>query len=213
MSAYIGLAALKEAVGLTGASSDTIDDGILTSVIFRASALVDGYLESIRPGYVGFAASSNATRAVGSNTRDYDGTGTDTLFIDDAQTVASVSVDTVAVSSNSWRLWPYNSTPKRAIIYAEPASSIRGLTTDYWSSGTANVTVTGYFGLDTVPDDVAAVTLGLCVLLWRRYQSGDPAPGPTVAKGAKGMVTNDPELLGVLEGLWPRWGIAGVWGA
>jgi len=213
MSNYIGLAALKEAIGLTGESSDTVDDGVLTSVIYRSSALVDGYLTSIRPGYVGFAASSNATSSAGSNTRVYDGTGTDTLFIDDAQSVATVSIDTVTISSNSWRLAPYNATPKRQIIFAAPASSVHGLSVESFSPGTANVGVTGYFGLDTVPDDVAEITLALCILLWRRYQSGDPAPGPTVAKGAKGQVTNDPELVGILEGLWPRWGVLGVWGA
>ena len=213
MSNYIGLAALKEALGLTGSSDDAVDDGVLTSLISRASALVDGYLTIIRPGFVGFAASSNATTAVGSNTRVYDGSGTDTLFIDDAQSVAAVSVDTVAVSSNSWRLAPYNATPKRQIIYAAPTTSVHGLTVDHWAYGTANVAVTGYWGTDTVPDDVAQVTLGLCILLWRRYQSGEAAPKPTVAKGGKGVVINDPELLGVLEGLWPRWGVVGVWGA
>ena len=213
MSNYIGLAALKEALGLTGESSDTVDDGVLTSVIYRSSALVDGYLASIRPGYVGFAASSNATSSAGSNTRVYDGTGTDTLFIDDAQSVASVSIDTVTISSNSWRLAPYNATPKRMIIFAAPTSSIRGMLTEAFSVGTANVGVNAYWGGDTVPDDVAQVTLSGCILLWRRYQSGDPAPGPQAAMGARGVVTNDPELLGILEGLWPRWGVIGVWGA
>ena len=213
MSNYIGLAALKEALGMTGTSDDTVDDGVLASVIVRSSALVDGYLTSIRPGYVGFAASSNATTAVGSNTRVYDGTGTDTLFIDDAQTISSISVDTVAVSSNSWRLAPYNANPKRMVIFAAPASSIHGLTVEHFLPGTANVAVTGYFGLDTVPDDVVQVVLSLSILLWRRYQSGDPAPGPTSAMGGRGQITNDPELLGILEGLWPRWGVLGVWGA
>ena len=125
MSAYTSLAALKEAVGLTGTASYTVDDGILSSIILRASARVDGFLEQNRTGYVGFAGSSNSRTAVGSNTRVYDGTGTDTLFIDDFASVAAVSVDDTTVSSNSWRLWPYNETPKRAIIYAEPATSLR----------------------------------------------------------------------------------------
>ena len=206
MSAYVGLAALKAAIGV----DDTTDDGTLTSVIFRASAMVDSYLERVRPGYVGFASSSNTRTSVGSNTRDYDGTGTDTLFIDDAQSVATVSVDTVSISSNSWRLWPYNERPKRAIIYAAPVSSVHGLIPEYWSPGTANVGVTGYFGLDTIPDDVAQDTLALAILIWRRYQSGDF--GPDVRALLAGLSERDPEVLAILHGL-DGWAMVGVWGA
>ena len=124
MSAFIGLLALKEALGQSGEAVDTVDDGVLTSLIHRSSAIVDNYLASIRPGWVGISAGSNTRAAVGSNTRVYDGTGTETLFIDDFTTVAAISVDTVAISSNSWRLWPYNETPKRAVIYAAPGASI-----------------------------------------------------------------------------------------
>lgn len=208
MSGYIGLAALKEAVGLSGTASDTVDDGVLQSAIYRASAMVDGYLQSIRPGYVGFAAGSNSRTSVGSNTRTYDGTGDDWLWIDDADSVASITVDGTAVASTAYQLWPYNETPKRAIVYSQPASSLHGLLTSHWSVGTANVSVTGYFGLPTVPDDVAQVTLALSVLLWRRYQSGEPQP---VFSGVLGL-ESDSEASAILAGLWPRWGVPGVWG-
>ena len=204
MSQYIGREALKLAVGV----DDTTDDALLTSVTFRASSIVDGYLERIRPGYVGFASSSNVRTAVGSNTRSYDGTGTDTLFIDDAQSIASISVDTVAVSSNSWRLWPYNETPKRAVIYALPASSIRGLTQDRWTRGTANVVTTGYFGLDTVPNDVEQVSLAVGVTIWRRYQQGDFTAGGLSAQ----RFETDPEITAILHEL-DSWAVPTVLGA
>ena len=101
MSQYVTVEQLKEQIGIRGLAADTVDDAALQSATIRASALVDAHLDAVRPGYVGFAASSNARSSVGSNTRDYDGTGTDTLFIDDASSVATVSVDTVSVSSNS----------------------------------------------------------------------------------------------------------------
>ena len=212
MSAYCSLQALKEAVGLKGQASDTVDDGILTSVIFRASARVDGFLEQNRTGYVGFANSSNSRTAVGSNTRVYDGTGTDTLFIDDFASVSTVSVDATTVSSNSWRLWPYNEVPKRAIIYAEPATSIRGLLVDHWTRGTANVSVTGYAGLDHVPNDVEQTTLSIAITYWRRYQRGDQSVAVT-PQGVRGFIESDPEVEGLLWSGLSGWLSIGVWGA
>lgn len=212
MSAYVSLAALKESIGLSGASSDTVDDGLLTSVIYRASGAVDGFLERNRAGYVGFASSSNSRSAIGSNTRVYDGTGTDTLFIDDLSNITGVSVDTVSISSNSWRLWPYNETPKRAIIYAAPASSTYGLNPALWSIGTANVGVTGYWGIDHVPSDIEQTTLAVAVIYWRRYQSGQPQP-VVEPRGVRGFVTFDPEIVAVLEQGLGGWIEAGVWGA
>ena len=211
MSAYTSLQALKEAVGLTGSASDTVDDGVLTSIVFRASARVDGFLEQTRTGYVGFASSSNSRTAVGSNTRVYDGTGTDTLFIDDFASVATVSVDAQSVSSNSWRLWPYNEVPKRAIIYAEPATSLRGLLSDHWTRGTANVAVTGYAGLDHVPNDVEQTTISIGVVYWRRYQAGEPAPAVT-PQGVRGFIESDPEVEGLLWSGLSGWVSTGVWG-
>ena len=211
MSAYIDLTALKEAVGITGAQNDTTDDGILSSTIFRASAAVDGFLEQNRASYVGFASSSNSRTAVGSNTRVYDGEGGDTLFIDDFQSVATVSVDAVSVSSNSWRLWPYNDSPKRALIYAAPTSSTYGLTASSWSLGTANIAVTGYAGLDHVPNDVEQTTLAIAIVYWRRYQSGEPAPVVT-PDGARGYLTEDPEVAALLTTGLGGWVNYGVWG-
>lgn len=208
MSAYIGLAALKEAVGLSGDAADTVDDGLLQAVIHRASALVDGYLEQIRPGYVGFAAGSNSRTAVGSNTRTYSGTGDDLLWIDDAASVAAVTVDGAAIDAAAYTAWPYNEVPKRALEYVLPATSLRGLLAANWPTGTANVAVTGFFGLPTVPDDVAQVTLALSVLLWRRYQAGDPQP---TFSGVLGL-NSDPEARAILTALWPRWGISAVYG-
>ena len=211
MSAYVDLTALKEAVGITGAQNDTVDDGILRSVIFRASAAVDAFLEQNRVGYIGFAASSNSRTSVGSNTRVYDGTGSSTLFIDDATTVAAVSVDTVTVSSNSWRLWPYNDTPKRAIEYAAPVSSLRGLTNDLWSRGTANVAVTAYWGLDHVPSDVEQATIAVAIVYWRRYQQGEPEPSVRPA-GVRGYSAADPEVEGILVTALSGWVNQGVYG-
>lgn len=216
MSAFISLAALKEALGMGGAANDTVDDGALQSTIYRASALVDNYLSQIRPGWVGISAGSNTRSSVGSNTRRYSGDNSDWLWIDDASSVASVTVDDTAITSTAYDLWPWNESPKRALVYVEPASSVRGLTTDHWARGTGNIDVVGFWGLNDVPDDIAQVTLQLAILLWRRYQSGDPAPGPAITTGGgqlAGTVNLDPEVLGILEQLYFRWGVPWVGGA
>jgi len=211
MSQYVTVEQLKEQIGIRGLAADTVDDAALQSATIRASALVDAHLDAVRPGYVGFAASSNARSSVGSNTRDYDGTGTDTLFIDDASSVATVSVDTVSVSSNSWRLWPYNSSPKRAIIYAAPTTSTQGLTVDHWTIGTANVGVTGYWGVNFVPGDVEQVALEIAIILWRRAQSGEFEPQITIRPRGEPLVI-DPEIAGLLSTLNYGWAQPGVWG-
>jgi len=208
MSQYISLAALKQAASI----DDTVDDALLTSVIFRASGVVDGFLAKWRVGYVGFASSSNSRTGVGSNTRVYDGTGDDTLFIDDFQSVSAVSVDATSISSNSWRLWPYNQTPKRAIIYADPVMDRVGVTSDQWTEGTGNVAVTGYAGLDHVPDEVAQTTLAVAQIYWRRYQQGEPEPVVS-PDGMVGFLVDDAEVTGILTAGLSGWVQLGVWGA
>lgn len=199
MSQYTSLAALKEAIG----DPDTVDDGVLASAIVRASAMVDSYLAAVRPGYVGIAAGSNFNSAVGSNTRTYHGTGTDTLFIDDAMSIASVTVDSVLITSAAYVVEPLNRVPKRYITYVLPFTSVQGLRPSAWNPGTGNVTVVGYWGLNYIPDDIAQVTIGLAILIWNRYQNGLPAPsGP-----------NDSEARGILEGLDWGWRIDAVYGA
>ncbi len=212
MSSYASLEALKATIGLTGDAADTVDDNLLQSVIYRASGAVDGYLERNRAGYVGFASSSNSRSAVGSNTRVYDGTGHDTLFVDDLTNVTGVSVDTVTISSNSWRLWPYNETPKRAVVYASPAAGVYGVTEAHWTTGTANVGVTGYWGVDHVPSDVEQTTLAVAIVYWRRYQSGEPEPVVS-PDGARGYLSFDPEISAILESGLAGWVMIGVWGA
>ena len=188
MSAYTSRAALKEAIGQT--STDTTDNSKLDSIVFRASALVDAYLDMIRPGYVGFAAGSNARSSVGSNTRYYDGTGQDWLFIDDHVSVASVTVDDVAIATTSYVTWPYNEAPIRALVYKMPVSSIRGLTTDIWPVGTRNVAVTGFAATAlTPPNDIEAWTIAIGVLIWRRYERGEEVPVDAMDSEVRGLCT------------------------
>lgn len=219
MSSYVTLAQLREAVGID-VSTDTTDDARLRTVTFQASALVDEYLRSIRPGYVGFASSSNTHGAVGSNTRFYDGTGSDTLFIDDAASVASVVVDDATIATTDYIAWPYNEIAKRALLYVLPSTSLRGLTASLWSTGTANVEVTAYFGLPFVPQDVYETTMALAIILWRRQQKGDYAGSAQTLNsqrfnsgaGRQFQFVVDPEIQACLSQLDAGWAIGGVWG-
>lgn len=201
MSAYVSRAALKEAIGQT--STDTTDNSKLDSIVFRASALVDSYLDMVRPGYVGFAAGSNSRSSVGSNTRYYDGNSDDWLFVDDAASVASVTVDDVAVTSTDYVTWPYNESPIRALVYKKPASSTHGLTLDYWADGTRNVAVTGFWGVSVVPNEIEAWTIALGILIWRRYERGEEVP----------IDAMDSEVRGICATYGDSWAIPHVGGA
>jgi hypothetical protein len=207
MSAYVSRAALKQAVSI----NDTNDDALLDSVIFRASAVVDSFLAKWRVGYIGFAASSNSRTAVGSNTRIYDGSGTGTLFIDDFASVASVAVDGTNIVTTSYKVLPHNDKPKRWIQYIEPDFARVGVTNDKFPIGTGNVTVTGFAGLDHVPNDVEQTTLAVAIIYWRRYQQGEPEPA-VKPDGTQGFVVDDPEVQGILTSGLSGWVSLGVWG-
>jgi len=201
MSAYTSRAALKEAIGQL--STDTTDNSKIDSIVFRASAIVDSWLDTVRPGYVGFAAGSNARSSVGSNTRYYDGTQEEWLFIDDASSVGTVSVDDTAVDATSFVKWPYNESPIRALVYKQPTTSLRGLTADVWSRGTRNVSVVGYFGIATVPDEVEAAAIALGILIWRRYERGEESP----------IDMNDPEVKAICSTYLSAWSLPFIGGA
>ena len=145
----------------------------------------------------------------------YGGPGEDAFFIDDFQSVSAVSVDTTSVSSNSWRLWPYNETPKRAIIYEAVTPDIVGRAPSHWARGTANIAVSGYAGLDHIPDDVGQTTLAVALIYWRRYQQGEPEPAVTRqdVSGVIGYLVQDPEVDGILASGLDGWIVPGVWGA
>src|SRR5512137_1289421 len=208
---YIAVADLKSALGIT----DATDDTPLLAACERATATVDAYLGGIRRGYVGFAAASNARQSAGSNTRTYDGTGTDTLFIDDAASIASVKVDDVTIAATSYVAEPQNSIPKRMLTMALPVSTAYGLGPSWWTVGTGNVDVTGYWGLPTVPRDIEVVCLALATLYWRRDQLGgktDGGFGPTpILTG--GQWVADTEARAILSALDAGWGIPTVFGA
>lgn len=207
MSMYITRAQLKEALGIT----DATDDGALDSAIARASAAIDGHLSTVRPGYVGFAGSSNARHAVGSNSRTYLGNGSDTLFIDDASSIASVAdEDGTPVVSTAYHTEPFNTAPKRYLTYV--AADWPSTSAQHWVEGEAYV-VTGYFGLDTVPDDIAQAALAIAVIYWRRAQSGEPAAVAPVGMAAGTIRYGDPDVALILSGLDAEWSIPGVWGA
>lgn len=194
MSQYVTVEQVKDAIGIKGAAFDTNDDATLLSATFRASSFVDSHLDTNRAGYVGFAAGSNSRTAVGSNVRLYHGNGTDTIFIDDAMSISAITVDGTTITTSAFVAEPLNSVPKRYITYVLPFTSVAGLLPSVWNRGTANVSITGYWGLNFIPDDVQQVTLALCILFWQRYQDGVPAPGP-----------HDPDVVGILEGLDAAW--------
>ena len=206
---YVSVASLKSALGITDATVDVQ----LSLACERATAAVDSYLFSIRAGYVGFAATSNARTSAGSNTRTYSGTGQDTLFIDDADSVATVKVDDVAIVATSYVAEPQNVKPKRYLTFIVPTSSAYGLQPSTWARGTANVAVTGYWGLAIVPNDVVETALALAILYWRRMQLGST---PDAGYGPTGTVINgsfiaDTEARAILSSL-DGWGVPTVLG-
>lgn len=222
---YASLGQIRQAIGLDASASatDTVDDPILTSCLVRASGKVDSWLTLHRPGYVGISTSSNARSAVGSNTRTYDGTGTDTLFIDDATSVSSITVFGQSIDSTSYSLWPYNDRVKRAVIYNKPLTyPMRGLYPGHWWEGTGNVSVTGFFGWPEVPPEIEQAALAVALIFWHRYQrtgsqtvvnqtmGGGPDTSP---RGVRGFIVDDPEVEGLLQSALLGWAVPGVWGS
>lgn len=208
---YVSVASIKGALGVT----DTTDDAQLLAAAERATASIDAYLGAHRRGYVGFAAASNARTSAGSNTRTYSGDGTDVLFIDDAASIASVSVDGSAIAASAYVAEPTNSIPRRMLTYVSPTSSAYGLVAARWPSGTANVSVTGYWGLPDVPRDVEQVALGLAILFWRRQQLGgkvDGGFGPT-STILGGRFVADAEAAAILSDLDAGWETPTIFGA
>jgi len=208
---YVSVDQLKNALGIT----DATDDVPLLAAAERATATVDAYLGGVRRGYVGFAAASNARQSAGSNSRNYDGSGDDTLFIDDAASIASVTIAGVTIASGTWVAEPQNSIPKRILTMALPLTTAYGLGPAHWTRGTANVTVVGYWGLPSVPRDIEAVTLALAELYWRRHQGGgkpDAGYGPT-ATVVGGTWIADAEARAILSGLDAGWAVPVVFGA
>jgi hypothetical protein len=208
---YVSVAQLKSALGIT----DATDDVPLLAAVERATATVDAYLGGIRRGYVGFAAASNARQSAGSGTRTYDGTGHDTLFIDDASSIASASIAGATVDHDSYIAEPQNSLPKRMLTMSLPLSTAYGLGPAHWTRGTANVSIAGYWGMPDVPRDIEAVTLAVAELYWRRHQGGgkpDAGYGPT-ATVVGGSWIADAEVRAILSALDTNWGIPTVFGA
>jgi hypothetical protein len=206
---YVSVASFKSALGIT----DTTDDAQVLAAVERATATVDGYLSAARRGYVGFASASNARTSAGSNTRTYDGSGDAVLFIDDASSIASVTLDGVAVTD--YVSEPQNSIPRRMLTLTLPLSTAWGLGPARWTVGTANVSVVGYWGLPDVPRDVEVVTLALAALYWRRDQLGgkaDAGYGPT-ATVVGGEWIADAEARAILSGLDAGWAVPTVFGA
>lgn len=209
---YVSVAQLKAALGIT----DATDDTPLLAAAERATATVDAYLGAIRHGWVGLAAASNARQSAGSNVRTYSGDGTDTLFIDDASSIASVTMDGVALAAGSWVAEPQNSIPKRMLTMYLPLTTQYGLAPAVFSVGTANVSVTGYWGLPDVPRDIEMVTMALAELYWHRAQGGgrsDGGYGPTMGYGGGTTVIADAEARAILSGLDAGWGVPTVMGA
>lgn len=203
MSQFLTVEQLKDAIGIKAAAYDTVDDATLNSVVIRASAMMDSHLSQIRPGYVGFAVGSNYAQAVGSNTRLYHGQGTDTVFIDDAVSVSSVTMDSVAVISTAYVAEPLNTTPKRYLTMILPSSSLLGLHPSVWNPGTGNIAVTAFWATGlTIPDDAQQIGLALAILIWQRYQDGLPPP-----------TLGDPETDAIIAQLDARWSIPSIGGA
>ena len=77
-------------------------------------------------------------------TRNYDGTGTGELFIDDAVEITEVTDNGRVIEAGNFRLYPANRLPKTRII----------LPRYNFSQGAQNVAVTGKFGYGEMPKDL-----------------------------------------------------------
>ena len=155
-------ASLSDLTAYLGIDESTADDALLTQLLARAQAAVDGMCQRT------FEASADSTRHY--DCRSVDGL---TLYLDaDLCAVTSVvNGDGITVAPTSYTTEPRNLTP----FHALRLRSVVGLA---WDGISADIAVTGKWAYSlTVPADVQHATVRLAAWMYRQKDNtGNDAP-------------------------------------
>ena len=166
MTDYLTLSAFKADYPASEFGLGSTDyDPSLTSLLTTASRLVDKELGKWENYFYPSTDTEN---------RYYDGTGGNTVYIDDAVSISAVAVsesgglassDYTAWSSSDYITHPYNTTP----IYKLIVDRLNGSKL-YWYPYRKAVKVTGIFGHSATPPDLVVQAIKVQVSRWHMRQ-------------------------------------------
>lgn len=156
---YVTLSELKAVLRIT----DTVDDVLLEGAIEGASRMIDGFTN--RYFYNG-----------GTATRDFAPLDSYNVFIDDLQTLTSISsTNQVGGDYTTWTANDYQLEPVNGLAsgIGQPYTSIRavGKYTFPNFNGQALVRVTGVWGWSAVPQPIKQACLIQASRIFKRYDS------------------------------------------
>lgn len=136
------------------ATIEQIEDYLLIDIDAGFESSVDGFIaqaESIINSYTNRNFTPPAENAEATS-KLYDGDGSDCLFIDDAISIASVSINGTELDSDSYYLYPANKLPKTKIV----------LDGSVFTRGKQNIEVEAIWGYkEEVPADIQFATIVL----------------------------------------------------
>lgn len=148
ITTYATIAELEVRVN-TG-SADASDDALLQQYLDTAAWLVDKLTRGHKPGKEAFSATSSETRL-------FDDYGTGTVEIDDLLTATAITRGGTTITTDYYKLWPYNEVPKTALQLRADAPSYAAAG-QYWLGthlrgvGTAQISITGTWGYCALAD-------------------------------------------------------------
>jgi len=185
----------------------TTYDALFTTLIGRASRLVDGLLHR-EPGAFGVSTAS---------TRYFKGNGKDQLYIGELAAVPSVvAVAETGVVDNAnntggtyttwsvsdYMVWPYNSVAEKRPILRLDIDTLNGTKTSWYGYPKA-VKITGYFGFavsSSIPDEIVqAVEIQTIRWFKRGQQAFQDAGAKTDLNQLRYVKKLDPDIEGILS--------------
>lgn len=126
-------------------TEQNIENYLLTDIADSFSGNIDRWINAVEQ-YIDKQTNRTFGTSNSASTRVYDGDDTDTLIIDDAHEIVSVTrdIDDSALGSDEWYSLPANDKPYTAIE----------LDKKVFPEDTQNITVEAKWGYGEVPDDI-----------------------------------------------------------
>lgn len=178
--AYVTLAELKNALGIT----DTDRDDLLNSAIDSASAMIDS-----KTGRTFERTASTTARTYRIRSRTVRDTDGEALTVDDIADDTGLTVETG--DGDTWTaVDDYDTEPDNALDLGRPITRIR-LINAHWNARKARVTA--IWGWPAVPDDITQAALLQATRLYRRKDSPEGVAG-SAEWGLIRMPNLDPDV-------------------
>lgn len=138
-------------------SKSQVEDYLAVTIDSSLSTSLEGWIQAVQ-NFIYRYTGRRFDKAENPTTRKYDGNGRIRMEIDDCTEVSKLTIYGIEVTAEGYFLYPGNEPVKNAIELNQYISAMRNsrsgnfLTFD---AGQQNVEVTGKFGWDEVPADIA----------------------------------------------------------